>query len=134
MNVTAKIFFNNTTTYIENDFLKIKKMIIIKDLLLLPNVKNPKHLLNKYKFEDKSVDKIYKKYTMKHEEWLELLNGVVVLRGDAVAISVDTEKNSVTSKVQTLTAIPYYAWAHRGKGEMTVWLPQKISAIEILSR
>jgi DUF1680 family protein len=29
----------------------------------------------------------------------ELLNGVVVLRGDAVAISVDTEKNSVTSKV-----------------------------------
>lgn len=78
MNVTAKIFFNNTTTYIENDFLKIKKMIIIKDLLLLPNVKNPKHLLNKYKFEDKSVDKIYKKYTMKHEEWLELLNGVDV--------------------------------------------------------
>ena len=64
----------------------------------------------------------------------ELLNGVVVLRGDAVAISVDTEKNSVTPKVQTLTAIPYYAWAHRGKGEMTVWLPQKISAIEILSR
>lgn len=78
MNVTAKIFFNNTTTYIENDFLKIKKMIIIKDLLLLPNVKNTKHLLNKYKFEDKSVDKIYKKYTMKYEEWLELLNGVDV--------------------------------------------------------
>ena len=22
----------------------------------------------------------------------------------------------------TLTAIPYYAWAHRGNGEMAVWL------------
>ena len=63
-----------------------------------------------------------------------LLNGVVVLTSDVVAISVNAEKNSVSTKSQTLTAIPYYAWAHRGKGEMSVWLPQKISAIEILTR
>ncbi|MGB5460686.1 MAG: hypothetical protein WBM85_12065, partial [Eudoraea sp.] len=25
-------------------------------------------------------------------------------------------------KSPTLTAIPYYAWAHRGNGEMAVWI------------
>jgi DUF1680 family protein len=34
-----------------------------------------------------------------------LLDGVTVLKGT------------------TVTAIPYYAWANRGKGEMTVWFP-----------
>lgn len=28
----------------------------------------------------------------------------------------------------TLRLIPYFAWAHRGKGDMRVWLPQDISA------
>ena len=27
-----------------------------------------------------------------------------------------------------LTLIPYYAWCHRGSGEMTVWLPQDLRA------
>ena len=27
-----------------------------------------------------------------------------------------------------LTLIPYYAWAHRGRGEMAVWLPQDLRA------
>jgi DUF1680 family protein len=28
----------------------------------------------------------------------------------------------VVLKSGNLTAIPYYAWAHRGKGEMAIWL------------
>ena len=28
----------------------------------------------------------------------------------------------------TLTLIPYYAWCHRGSGEMTVWLPRELRA------
>ena len=31
----------------------------------------------------------------------------------------------------TLTMIPYYAWAHRGKGQMAVWLPQDVSAVRL---
>jgi DUF1680 family protein len=31
-------------------------------------------------------------------------------------------------KKVTLTAIPYYSWANRGEGEMTVWFPRNISA------
>ncbi len=29
---------------------------------------------------------------------------------------------------RTLTLIPYYAWAHRGEGNMAVWLPAELSA------
>ncbi|MHC4061235.1 MAG: glycoside hydrolase family 127 protein [Planctomycetota bacterium] len=34
--------------------------------------------------------------------------------------------NIVRSKRGTLAAIPYYAWAHRGVGEMAVWLPTEL--------
>jgi len=30
-------------------------------------------------------------------------------------------------------AIPYYAWAHRGPGEMAVWLPYESSAARAIS-
>lgn len=62
-----------------------------------------------------------------------LLKGVMTLHGNGIAVMIDKEKNSVQTKAQPVTAIPYYAWAHRGKGEMTVWIPQRVSGIEILS-
>lgn len=62
-----------------------------------------------------------------------LLKGVMTLQGNGIAVMIDKEKNSVQTKAQPVTAIPYYAWAHRGKGEMTVWIPQRVSGIEILS-
>ncbi len=51
-----------------------------------------------------------------------LLNGVTVITGTAVSVAEQGGK-TVTSR-QPLTLIPYYAWAHRGKGEMDVWLPR----------
>lgn len=62
-----------------------------------------------------------------------LLKGVMTLHGNGIAVMIDKEKNSIQTKAQPVTAIPYYAWAHRGKGEMTVWIPQRVSGIEILS-
>jgi DUF1680 family protein len=38
-------------------------------------------------------------------------------------------KGRLESKTVTLTLIPYYAWNHRGAGQMTVWLPQEMSAV-----
>ena len=61
-----------------------------------------------------------------------LLNGVMILRSEAPAvISSETEVRTVK---QPFTAIPYYAWANRGKGEMMIWFPEKIIDIEILSK
>jgi len=50
----------------------------------------------------------------------DLLNGVVVIEGEAQALSEKGGK--VVAEKKAVTLIPYYAWANRGKGEMTVWL------------
>jgi hypothetical protein len=50
-----------------------------------------------------------------------LLNGVTVLKAEVPAVVI--KNNSIETVRQTLTAIPYYSWANRGKGEMTVWFP-----------
>jgi len=39
----------------------------------------------------------------------------------------------VNTVKQPFVAIPYYAWANRGKGEMTIWFPASIKDIEILA-
>ncbi|NVM63251.1 hypothetical protein FHW88_001527 [Mucilaginibacter sp. SG538B] len=48
-----------------------------------------------------------------------LLNGITVLKGEILSKT----KGEAAKKVE-LTAIPYYSWANRGKGEMTVWFPE----------
>lgn len=63
-----------------------------------------------------------------------LLNGVTVLKSEAIAVKVDSITNTVSSTKQVFTAIPYYAWAHRGKGEMSMWFPTKVTAIDIISK
>ena len=44
-----------------------------------------------------------------------LLNGVTVISGKA--------RRTNDGREQDFRAIPYYAWGHRGVGEMAVWLP-----------
>jgi DUF1680 family protein len=51
----------------------------------------------------------------------DLLNGVQVLKGTAVPASRTLEGKIQTGEKQEFLAIPYYAWAHRGRCEMTVW-------------
>lgn len=51
----------------------------------------------------------------------DLLNGVQVIRGRAVGLSLD-EKGAVHESEQPFMAIPYATWANRGRGQMAVWL------------
>jgi len=51
-------------------------------------------------------------FTVEHNK--ELLGGVTVIRGKAN-----------TKKQKPFMAIPYYAWSHRGVGEMQVWLKRR---------
>jgi len=53
--------------------------------------------------------------TAEHRE--DLLGGVTVLRGNALR----------NGKRVAFTAIPYYAWDNRNTGEMTVWIPEKVT-------
>jgi hypothetical protein len=55
-----------------------------------------------------------------------LLGGVTVIKGDAFAMQPDEANGPATARPIELTAIPYYAWDHRGAGEMTVWIPATV--------
>lgn len=57
----------------------------------------------------------------------DLLYGIDQLKTDAQVLSYDNS-GKLTVKGVKLTLIPYYAWAHRGSGNMAVWLPQQLSA------
>lgn len=52
----------------------------------------------------------------------ELLYGLNQIVTDAQALSYDKAGKLAVKDVK-LTLIPYYAWAHRGEGDMEVWLP-----------
>ncbi|MBD3413538.1 MAG: glycoside hydrolase family 127 protein [Candidatus Aminicenantes bacterium] len=51
----------------------------------------------------------------------DLLKGLTVIKAEAGAL-FETQEGDVSRRKQEFTAIPYYSWAHRGKGEMAVWL------------
>jgi DUF1680 family protein len=55
-----------------------------------------------------------------------VLGGVRVIEGEAQ--SIRSKEEGAADKSETtgvpLKAIPYYAWAHRGPGQMAVWLPR----------
>lgn len=67
----------------------------------------------------------------------ELLGGVVIIRGEGLVINADAfgrrlyaRRKDVKYEARRVnfTAIPYYAWANREEGPMTVWLrsPEKL--------
>jgi len=60
----------------------------------------------------------------------ELLNGIMAIRGEAVALSCEKDKKSAMKKRQSFMAIPYYAWANRGSDEMVVWFARDKSVVE----
>lgn len=63
----------------------------------------------------------------------ELLTGVVVLKSTVPAVKIDQRGEKISTQQQPFTAIPYYSWANRGKGEMQLWFPEKVRNIQIIT-
>jgi uncharacterized protein len=59
-----------------------------------------------------------------------LLNGVETVEGRAFSVSHGADGSLVKTE-QDFKAIPYFAWANRGKGEMTVWLPDSENGVQL---
>ena len=59
-----------------------------------------------------------------------LLNGVETIEGRAFSATKNAD-GSIAQKQQDFKAIPYYAWANRGKGEMSVWITDSDSSVRI---
>jgi uncharacterized protein len=56
---------------------------------------------------------------------------VVALQAELPVITVSENGNEIKTEKKTITAIPYYTWANRGKNEMQLWLPTKIKDVKI---
>lgn len=57
-----------------------------------------------------------------------LLGGVNIITGEAKGTRKINEQGDTETWPRKFTAIPYYAWSHRGKGQMAVWIPATIAA------
>ncbi|NLH17093.1 MAG: glycoside hydrolase family 127 protein, partial [Phycisphaerae bacterium] len=67
---------------------------------------------------------------LKTEFRKDLLNGVQVITGQAQTLR-RTKSDSIEARPRAFTAIPYYAWAHRGPSAMAVWLPRTKETAEV---
>lgn len=63
----------------------------------------------------------------------DMLYGINVLQTKGQSLFYD-DNGMLQTKPVSVSLIPYYAWAHRGDGEMAVWLPQDISAVRPIKR
>ena len=54
-----------------------------------------------------------------------MLNGVVVLEGDAFTVSRDSVSGQLLKKPFIFKAVPYSTWNNRGPGQLVVWTPEK---------
>jgi DUF1680 family protein len=62
----------------------------------------------------------------------DLLKGVEVIQGRAVGMKEDGT-GGVQKAEQAFTAIPYYSWANRGRGQMMVWIPNNEASAKPLA-
>ncbi|MFI5179650.1 MAG: beta-L-arabinofuranosidase domain-containing protein, partial [Vicinamibacterales bacterium] len=60
----------------------------------------------------------------------DLLNGVTVITGAVQAVERGRD-GALHAQPHRLVAIPYYAWANRGMGEMEVWLPREANRARV---
>lgn len=64
----------------------------------------------------------------------QVLNGITELTATVPLVRIDAATNTISTAPRMLTAIPYYAWANRGKGEMTVWFPARVTDVDLVSQ
>jgi DUF1680 family protein len=62
----------------------------------------------------------------------DMFGGIEVIQGKALAANLDEEEQPLATAEHQLLLIPYYAWAHRGKGEMDVWLARNLETIKAM--
>lgn len=60
-----------------------------------------------------------------------LTEPVIAIKTTVPVITVTANGANVQTEKKQITAIPYYAWANRGKHSMQVWLPVSISEVFI---
>ena len=61
----------------------------------------------------------------------DLLGGVTTIECEASVVRPSSDGSVVETVKENVTAIPYFSWANRGKGEMQVWVPRKAVSVVV---
>jgi uncharacterized protein len=59
------------------------------------------------------------------------LKGIEQITGEAISFIPNAEGSLIETKKQTFIAIPYYSWDNRGVDKMRVWIPRKVSDVQV---
>ena len=59
----------------------------------------------------------------------DLLGGITTIQCEASIVRPSGDGSAVETVKENVTAIPYFSWANRGKGEMQVWIPRKAVSV-----
>jgi len=65
------------------------------------------------------------------EDYKVLNEPVKAITASVPVVSIKGDGTSLATEMKKITAIPYYTWANRGRNEMQVWLPVKITDVKI---
>ena len=59
------------------------------------------------------------------------LGGIMTLSATAPVIKISKDGLNIQNENKKIVAIPYFSWANRGRGQMQVWIPRKITGIDL---
>jgi hypothetical protein len=62
-----------------------------------------------------------------HEYRENLLNGLIIIKGTGTYLKESKNDKTAQKIEEEFIAIPYYSWAHRGRGEMVVWINRNLN-------
>lgn len=82
--------------------------------------------------DGKALNMIFPENTIIKEEPYTVLNEkVIALKLNLPVVMINADGMGLQTIKKDMIAIPYYTWCNRGKNQMQVWLPQKISDVKV---
>ena len=82
--------------------------------------------------DGKALNLIFPENTVIKEVPYTVLNEkVIALKADLPVVMINADGMGLQTIKKEMIAIPYYTWCNRGKNQMQVWLPQKISDVKV---
>jgi DUF1680 family protein len=126
-------------TWNDGDVIKLEMPMPIRRVIAHDKVKNNagKVTLERgpivycLEWPDNDVDSLFDLFIdddiiLTHKYRGDLLNGLVVINGTGKYLKKSEIGGPVQKIKKDFVAIPYYSWAHRGKGEMVVWINRNL--------
>ena len=126
-------------TWKDGDIIKLEMSMPIRQVIAHDKVRNNagKVALERgpivycLEWPDNDVDSLFDLFIdddiiLTHEYRKDLLNGLVVISGTGKYLKKSKNGESAQKIEKDFVAIPYYSWAHRGKGEMVVWINRNL--------